>query len=138
MALPDNPQTESHHLLPSGNWEGFYHYYFDRHKHHKRLIIDFTNGIMEGTGADDIGHFSWSGIYDLNTLTCSALKIYGTHRVTYEGHIDENGIWGLWQIDPFSRGGFHIWPNTNTIEAREAIKETTALELAEPKLYFIP
>ena len=28
----------------------------------------------------------------------------------YKGCRDPRGIWGTWEIAPFAKGGFHIWP----------------------------
>jgi hypothetical protein len=44
--------------------------------------------------------------------------------VYYDGHVDENGIWGTWYIPPFMSGGFHIWPKKR--EADESVEESVA------------
>ena len=126
MSPPDNPNMETNHLLPSGDWEGFYNYAHDPEKHTISLRIQFLNGRMDGSGSDDVGAFSWVGVYDLSSMRCNSLKIYATHRVIYNGYIDENGIWGNWEIPPFDKGGFHIWPKSDASIEMEAVPEVTS------------
>jgi len=117
---------EPHHLLPSGPWEGFYNHANDAGKHAKALTIKFLNGRIDGSGTDDVGAFSWTGVYDLVVMRCTVFKTYNSHRVIYHGHIDENGIWGNWEIPPFDKGGFHIWPKFNATEEFAALQEHIA------------
>ncbi len=108
-------EKHRHPLLPDGEWEGFYLYRDNSHKHMMSLMMRFGAGTLEGTGFDDIGPFSLSGTFDMHTMTCTWFKSYRTHQIFYSGHIDENGIWGQWRSHQsemsFSlKGGFHIWP----------------------------
>ncbi len=122
-----------HPLLPSGDWEGFYVYQqgpgSEQHKMEMRL--DFENGIISGSGSDDVAGHSWRGNYDLKSMSCEMAKIYPTHTVNYQGSIDENGIWGTWQMHGWT-GGFHIWPKKQKKE-EEAHKETLEMKLVEVK-----
>ena len=106
------------------------------------FILDFKDGIVTGSGGDNVGAFTWRGTYDAEKMLCQMTKRYSTHEVFYAGHVDENGIWGTWSIpieikggiwdtpfreiaiaamEEFSKGGFHIWPKANSM--REAVEE---------------
>jgi hypothetical protein len=75
------------------------------------LILTFRQGVMTGEGRDRIGHFLIRGKYNLGDGKCHWTKRYiGKHDVAYQGYNEGKGIWGLWEIPPLSRGGFHIWP----------------------------
>ena len=98
-------------LFPSGPWTGFYNYTGPEDRHRMDLHLDFANGRMTGDGTDNIGHFLIQGSYDPPSRDCAWVKTYpGSHHVIYRGCRDGVGIWGSWEIPPFSRGGFHIWP----------------------------
>jgi hypothetical protein len=95
---------------PSGPWVGFYTYH-PGDKHRMDLHLSFTNGVLTGSGNDDIAPFVISGRYDAANGECYWTKIYpGSHDVFYRGFRDGKGIWGTWEIRLDSRGGFHIWP----------------------------
>lgn len=96
------------------------------------FLLHFENGIITGTGSDDVGAFSWRGTYDKEELRCQMTKKYGTHSVFYDGHVDENGIWGTWKLSDFTKGGFHIWPKKGGEEEEE--EEVVAEEEVEPIL----
>ena len=119
-------KNEEHPLLPSGKWEGFYVYGSDDRKHNMQLSLVFQKNKIQGSGHDDISHFSIAGAYNTNSLTCEFEKKYEGHRVNYEGEIDENGIWGTWVIKQQS-GGFHIWPKQQEQEAAEEEEQEVAL-----------
>jgi hypothetical protein len=98
-------------LFPSGPWTGFYNYTGPEDRHRMDLVLTFAEGRMSGTGNDDIGRFLVAGRYDANARECWWTKTYpGSHDVSYHGFAEGNGIWGTWEIPPWSRGGFHIWP----------------------------
>ncbi len=124
---------ELHDLFPSGEWEGFYCYGDSNEQHKMAVDLFFQNGIVSGSGSDDIATFCWKGNYDLTTFKVSMTKIYPSHQIFYKGDADENGIWGMWEnIDDIKKatemfdrdtidkhmpsfkfivkGGFHIWP----------------------------
>jgi len=86
------------------------------------LHLSFRQGVMSGEGRDMIGPFLIRGKYKLDDGKCAWTKRYiGKHDVAYQGYNEGKGIWGLWEIPPTWRGGFHIWP-------------TEMGDLASPKL----
>ncbi len=95
--------------IPSGPWHGFYTYGGDSDRHRMDLDLEFSNGTIRGAGGDDVGAFSIRGSYD-GSLVCRWIKSYSTHAVYYEGPFDLGSIYGTWEIPPFGRGGFRIWP----------------------------
>ena len=105
-------KLETHSLFLSGEWEGFYTHEFgpNAHRHMMSFTLTFKNGTVIGSGIDDVNRFSWRGNYDKENLRCWMQKLYSSHTVFYNGHVDENGIWGSWEIPPYYRGGFHLWP----------------------------
>lgn len=109
---PHDETDETHPLFPSGEWEGFYTYATGpgAERFPMSLVLYFRDGAVSGEGVDLIGPFHWRGHYDKENLLCHITKYYLTHAVYYDGHVDENGIWGMWNIGESWRGGFHIWP----------------------------
>ena len=108
-----DPQTETHPLFPSGEWEGFYTYAYgpNANRFEMQFSLDFHREKVHGSGVDEVGAFSWKGNYDTDLKNCQLTKFYlGKHAVFYNGVADENGIWGVWTIPPLMKGGFHIWP----------------------------
>ena len=98
-------------LFPSGPWTGFYNYTGPEDRHRMDLHLEFVKGRMAGDGTDNIGLFLIKGSYQAASRECEWTKTYpGSHQVFYRGYREGNGIWGTWEIPPFSRGGFHIWP----------------------------
>ncbi|SDL36969.1 hypothetical protein SAMN05421823_105319 [Catalinimonas alkaloidigena] len=140
--------TEMHPYLPSGEWEGFY-CYGDSPKQHKMAIeLRFAEGVVSGSGVDDVAPFAWKGTYTLDAFRVSMTKTYPTHQIAYQGDVDENGIWGMWDdltdlsahfdaemiqyiksaMHDKIRGGFHIWPKKATHEFdEEALTESKKL-----------
>ena len=133
---PDIAKIGQHPLFPSWPWEGFYVYQMvgGGRKHKMDFQLDFMGGQVRGSGSDDIGGFGWSGSYNTERLCCEITKQYfSSHSVWYQGKVDENGIWGIWLIPPFARGGFHIWPKglDSEEEAAEAVPENMKLMVPE-------
>ena len=88
------------------------------------LDLNFRQGVMTGEGRDMIGPFLIRGLYSIDDGKCAWTKRYiGKHDVAYQGYNEGKGIWGLWEIPPTWRGGFHIWPT--------AMGDPTAPKLAE-------
>jgi hypothetical protein len=88
------------------------------------LQLSFQNGVLSGEGRDLIGPFIMRGRYQVEDGQCWWSKRYlGKHDVAYKGYNEGKGIWGLWEIAPSSKGGFHIWP--------EAMGDPTRPRLAE-------
>ena len=115
--------AETHPLFPSGPWEGFYLYPLDVHQHRMEIWFQFNDGIITGGGSDDVNVFIWRGTYDTAALQCAMVKYYPTHTVQYQGHADENGIWGRWTL-PGATDGFHIWPKKEGENREEAAQAT--------------
>lgn len=152
MKSTDN---ETHHFLPSGEWEGFYCYSNETVQHKMSIELSFANSVVSGSGIDDINSFKWSGNYNLEQFKISMVKKYATHIINYKGDIDENGIWGLWdnpedisffndyppaflnKIKAMTHGGFHIWPKTAKSESKEEIREEVK-ESKKLKEFYIP
>lgn len=140
----ESDDIEIHKFLPSGIWEGFYCYHNSPIQHKMSIEIRFAKNKVSGSGIDDIGTFKWSGKYNLNNFKINILKNYPSHNIIYNGDIDENGIWGIWNNNEdlsnlnFSpeviiaikkvfnnriKGGFHIWPKRKNESAKESTEE---------------
>jgi hypothetical protein len=92
------------------------------------LELTFENGLMSGTGSDDVGRFRIKGRYDAGAGECYWTKSYlGAHDVFYRGFREGKGIWGTWEITIRDHGGFHIWPR----RAGAGEEETAAAEPVE-------
>lgn len=128
-------ESETNPYLPSGQWDGFYCYHYSPRQHKMSSELYFSGGKITGSGTDDVSPFHWNGSYNLEEYKTKLSKTYATHTVKYRGDIDENGIWGTWEIvHDFSRfpqhmiaavkeafkndltGGFHIWPTSANSE----------------------
>jgi hypothetical protein len=108
---PPDPLAETDPRFPSGPWRGFFLMDHWPGRHQMELILNFRQGVMTGEGRDMIGPFLIRGRYNLKDGKCHWSKRYlGKHDVAYQGYNEGKGIWGLWEIPPDSRGGFHIWP----------------------------
>jgi hypothetical protein len=102
---------EADSRFPSGPWTGYFLQPPDSRRHWMDLGLTFRQGTVRGSGRDWVGEFVVMGRYDLEGGKCFWTKRYlGQHEVAYQGYAEEKGIWGTWEIPPFSRGGFHIWP----------------------------
>ncbi len=125
---------ETHALFPSGEWEGFYTYEYGAgaQRHLMSFTLHFQGSLVTGSGSDDVASFSWQGTYDTVQLWCKMTKRYSFHTVLYDGRVDENGIWGTWNIRNFMKGGFHIWPKPGAenlaTEEKESIPEIEQVE----------
>ena len=86
------------------------------------LQLSFRQGVMTGEGRDLIGPFLIRGRYDVGSGECWWTKKYiGKHDVFYHGYNEGKGIWGLWEIPPTWRGGFHIWPEAMGDPTRQTL-----------------
>jgi len=93
------------------------------------LHLSFTDGVVTGTGNDDVGPFAINGRYDATSDECHWTKTYpGSHDVFYRGFREGKGIWGTWEIGELNRGGFHIWPRS----ASDGEELTEFAEQSEP------
>jgi len=110
-ASPPGALSELDGRFPSGPWTGFYLERCHPGRQWMELRLAFANGRIRGEGRDRIGAFTFSGSYHLRDGTCHWIKQYiGRHAVVYRGYNEGKGIWGVWDIPPSMRGGFHIWP----------------------------
>ena len=121
MTTPQPPQppvepeppvdVETDPRFPSGPWSGFFLMDHWPGRHQMELHLSFRQGVMTGEGRDRIGTFLIRGKYNIDDGKCHWTKRYiGKHDVAYQGYNEGKGIWGLWEIPPSWRGGFHIWP----------------------------
>jgi hypothetical protein len=123
---PPHPesQVEADSRFPSGPWCGFFLMSHLPGRHQMELHLTFRQGVMTGEGRDRIGPFLIRGRYQIDDGQCWWTKRYiGKHDVSYRGYNEGKGIWGLWEIPPSWKGGFHIWP--------EAMGDPTLQKLAE-------
>lgn len=146
---------EQHRFFPSGVWEGIYKYpsEHDGSRHEMHFTLNFKDGVVTGTGTDDVGGFSWRGTYDSESFAVVMTKSYTTHNVYYSGMADEIGIYGGWNllntqqtsrlksvfgdnwrntlgdIAAGANGGFHLWPRKGGKEAEEAEVEVQVKEV---------
>jgi hypothetical protein len=133
MNAAPNAGSEQHPFFPSGEWEGFFMYraLHDTEQHKMAFTLHFCEQAVTGMGSDNVGAFGWNGVYDIRAGTCKMTKFYyGQHAVFYDGHVDENGIWGTWAISAHWTGVFHIWPKKQNIEEEIRAKETTSERVA--------
>ena len=123
MERDEEVPSEADPGFPSGEWVG---YYRDRGTNHRQeMHLSFATGRLTGDGADDIGRFAIRGGYDIESREVWWTKTYpGSHHVFYKGYGEIKGIWGLWEIPPLQRDGFHIWPRREgTANARHLTEE---------------
>jgi hypothetical protein len=105
------PPVETDPRFPSGPWQGFFLMAHWPGRHTMELHLTFHQGVMTGEGRDMIGPFLIRGKYNIDDGKCHWSKRYvGKHDVAYQGYNEGKGIWGVWEIPPTFRGGFHIWP----------------------------
>ena len=114
-------------FLPDGPWEGFYEEFSTEGNFPMSCTFSFSDGAITGSGSDEVGTFTFSGSYSRD-YQVSMMKRYHTHIIQYEGHADENGIWGKWSFPRarFVTAGFHLWPKkgeSESIEEREEVEE---------------
>lgn len=120
----ETPPVESDPRFPSGPWQGFFLMTHLPGRHRMDLHLSFRQGAMEGEGRDMIGTFLIRGKYKIEDGRCTWTKRYiSKHDVAYQGYNEGKGIWGVWEIPPSWRGGFHIWPT--------AMGDPTSPKLAE-------
>lgn len=78
-----------------------------------RLRLTFKVGRITDTDFDPAGNFTITGQYDLDGGRVHLTKRYArAHYIYYRGYAEglQKGIWGIWEIRIFDRGGWHIWP----------------------------
>ena len=117
--------------FPSGEWEGFYLYGFGMvPRHRMSCVLTFSRGQVSGSGLDDVGRFTWSGTYDVSAGRCRLHKRYATHVVVYDGYVEAQGMWGIWELSR-SRGGFRLWPQGSKAQQEEEEQVELSLPTGE-------
>ncbi|MBK8978995.1 MAG: hypothetical protein IPM29_24125 [Planctomycetes bacterium] len=95
--------------FPSGPWTGYYQHVGCRFR--QDMDLEFRDGELRGGGIDSTGRFEVHGRYCEESLEVIWTKTYhDAYEVRYRGFREQRGIWGVWDVDTRSRGGFHIWP----------------------------
>jgi hypothetical protein len=121
--------------FPSGQWTGFFLQPAGS-RHWMDLRLNFRAGTLRGDGSDWVGPFTMDGSYQLEDGRCWWIKRYtGRHDVSYSGYNEGKGIWGVWEISPQARGGFHIWPAGMPDPTQNALTQTeqTPVEPVSPR-----
>lgn len=96
------------------------------------LQLTFRQGVMTGEGRDLIGPFVIRGRYQVDNGECWWTKKYiKKHDVFYHGYNEGKGIWGLWEIPPSWKGGFHIWPESMGDPTRRTLASALDIPVRE-------
>ncbi|MBX7105313.1 MAG: hypothetical protein K1X57_14615 [Gemmataceae bacterium] len=141
MSHPEfEAELETDSRFPSGKWIGFYLMAETGSKRHpQELILTFRNGRMSGEGQDTVGKFVIEGKYTTDDGKAHWVKTYiGRHYVLYNGYNEGKGIWGMWEIPPGCKGGFHIWPEGHGIGSNDSLKESVPLPLEQEDPTLMP
>jgi hypothetical protein len=124
VSTAEAPDLETDPRFPSGPWAG---YFLQRElpgRHLMEMRLTFRDGEFRGEGRDRVGPFTFRGRYSVADGKCQWVKQYlGRHRVFYQGYNEGKGIWGVWTLPPYYRGGFHIWPEGMGGPGGPALKE---------------
>ena len=100
--------------FPDGPWRGFYVYSSARDRHSMDLRLRFRDGVLSGSGDDDVGPFTIHGRYDVEAGEVHWTKTYvGRHSIYYRGFGESSRIWGTWELGEDWTGGFKIWPRAS-------------------------
>jgi len=122
----------------NGEYQGFYSY-GGQHSgdHPMQTSLSFEeDGVVMGSGRDDVNVFQFRGTCDRNSLTVQLIKQYPTHQVRYIGVIEESGsvitISGIWKLAGIhtSKGGFTL---RKSKPAQSIMADIDALEKALQK-----
>lgn len=74
-----------------------------------KLVVDAKpSGLIEGSGTDEVGAFTFNGSFSPNEPVCRIFKQYiGQHAIYYQGTLDNTGsnIEGFWGFKPGSNDG---------------------------------
>lgn len=110
LAEKSAPETDPR--FPSGRWKGYFIQWGVRGW--QDLILNFSNGTIDGTAVDKGGECDVKGTYDLSNGAVSLVKIYFYHKVEYRGETRDKGIRGGFMIRyplTIDAGDFYIWPD---------------------------
>ena len=91
--------------LRSGIWSG--HYIQRRRQHAQQMRLEFADGLMRGSGDDEIGNFTIEGEYRVvgGEVRLGWIKTYDrSHSVLYLGTLADGEISGRWDIHGMGEG----------------------------------
>jgi hypothetical protein len=107
-------QCEVDPRFPSGPWKGFWlQQGMNGRQWMRDVTLTFADGRVNGQGEDRVGEFVFRGRYSLDDGKVTLFKRYlGAHEVIYHGCNDGESLWlwGTWEMLPYDKGGFHLWP----------------------------
>lgn len=107
-------QYEVDPRFPSGPWKGFWlQHRMNGRQWMRDVTLTFADGRVSGQGEDCVGEFVFRGRYSLEDGKVTLFKRYvGAHEVIYHGCNDGESLWlwGMWEMVPRDKGGFHLWP----------------------------
>ena len=87
------------------------------------LQLQFGSGRIQGSGADIVGPFAFSGVISPDGRVVMVKQYIGRHSVDYVGTYDGEGMmWGRWRIGPL-HGPWMITIRPGTAAATAAIQE---------------
>ena len=74
-----------------------------------KLTVDTKpGGLIDGSGTDEVGEFTFKGSFSPNEPVCRIFKQYiGQHAIYYQGTLDNAGgfVQGFWGFTPGSNDG---------------------------------
>lgn len=138
---------------PSGTWRGYYNQYGRDHSLCD-FSLQFEDGLVSGTGVDNVGHYTITGVYGGPGGRIAFAKEYQAgstnesgveNRVENLGHLAEyraepagpelgQGLKGTWYVKTHSytgSGGFHLWPDVD-LYSPEAVEAGSAFVRDHP------
>jgi hypothetical protein len=63
------------------------------------LYLEFSAGVIAGSGADIVGPFLFTGTIDAQGQVAMTKDYVGQHFVDYRGNYDGEGLlWGQWRV----------------------------------------
>jgi hypothetical protein len=111
-------------MYPSGAWRGYWEQVFWGRQPMEDLVLHFEDGVVTGEGADVVGPFTFSGLYDERGQVTLVKQYIGLHRVVYQGTYDGEGtIYGRWSIGEQWSGPFALSPVRRRPASEEPIQE---------------
>lgn len=98
-------------MYPSGAWSGHWRQEIWGHQPMRDLVLTFEGGVVEGSGVDVVGRFTFAGVYDDRGEVTMVKRYVGKHEVLYHGRYDgEGAIVGTWMIGDRWSGPFAMRP----------------------------
>jgi hypothetical protein len=108
----------------SGRWRGYWEQMVFGRQPMVDLVLSFVDGVIEGSGKDIVGRFTFQGVYDPAGGAVVMTKRYlGRHSVEYRGEYDGEGtIFGRWTLGAAS-GPFALSPERGPIDPDAPIQD---------------